>query len=71
MADAHSQCCTGRCSLRVTSGGPVGLLWKCLTLYDEAARRFFNHLFDLVDPGIGNDVPVFRHLVRQECPGLI
>src|SRR3954463_12147694 len=31
----------------------------------------FHPLFDPGDPSLGDDVPVFHHLVRQECPGLL
>src|SRR3954454_8073689 len=30
-----------------------------------------NTLFDPGDPGLGDDVPVFHNLVRQECRGLV
>jgi hypothetical protein len=38
-----------------------------LNSYDEGAARRF--LFDLGDPGFGDDVPILHHLVHQECPG--
>ena len=35
------------------------------------ARRLLNPLFDPGDPGLGDDVPVFHDLIREESFGLV